>query len=152
YFKFNLEPMRNASGDVYAMMAVAVDITPQVSARRTLEKAHGERETLLLELENASRAKDEVLAMLGHEPRNPLAPILTALQLMALRGVQGAEKERAVIDRQVRHVVRLVDDLLDVSRITRGKIQLTIEPVRLADVVAKGIEMASPIIEQRMHR
>ncbi|HET6960280.1 MAG TPA: ATP-binding protein [Vicinamibacterales bacterium] len=152
YFKFNVEPMRNASGDVYAMMAVAVDITPQVSARRALEKAHGEREALLSELESAGRAKDEFLAMLGHELRNPLAPILTALQLMGLRGIKGAEKERAVIERQVRHVVRLVDDLLDVSRITRGKIQLAIEPVRLADVVAKGIEMASPIIEQRLHR
>ena len=152
YFKFNLEPMRNASGDVYAMMAVAVDITPQVSARRALEKAHGERESLLRELESASRAKDEFLAMLGHELRNPLAPILTALQLIRMRGIQGVEKERAVIERQVRHVVRLVDDLMDVSRITRGKIKLEIEPLRLADVVAKGIEMASPIIEERKHR
>jgi CheY-like chemotaxis protein len=144
--------MRNASGDVYAMMAVAVDITPQVSARRALEKAHGERESLLRELESASRAKDEFLAMLGHELRNPLAPILTALQLIRMRGIQGVEKERAVIERQVRHVVRLVDDLMDVSRITRGKINLEIEPLRLADVVAKGIEMASPIIEERKHR
>ena len=62
--------------------------------------------------------------MLGHELRNPLSPILTALQLMRLRGVQGAERERAIIERQVKHLVRLVDDLLDVSRITRGKIEL----------------------------
>ena len=115
-------------------------------------RSSNERETLLLELERASRAKDEFLAMLGHELRNPLAPILTALQLMRLRGVSGAEKERAVIDRQVRHVVRLVDDLLDVSRITRGKIQLAMEPLRLVDLVAKGIEMASPVIEQKQHR
>jgi signal transduction histidine kinase len=59
-----------------------------------------------------------------HELRNPLAPILTALQLMNLRGSVGAEKERSVIERQVNHLVRLVDDLLDVSRITRGKIEL----------------------------
>ena len=114
-------------------------------------RSNNERDTLLLELEQASRTKDEFLAMLGHELRNPLAPILTALQLMRLRGVGGAEKERAVIERQVRHVVRLVDDLLDISRITRGKIQLEIEPLRLVDLIAKGIEIASPVIEQRRH-
>ena len=62
--------------------------------------------------------------MLGHELRNPLAPILTTLQLMQLRGSNVFEKERALIERQVRHLVRLVDDLLDVSRIARGKIAL----------------------------
>ena len=67
--------------------------------------------------ENANRAKDEFLAMLGHELRNPLSPILTALQLMKLRGEVGAERERAIIERQVRHLNHLVDDLLDVSRI-----------------------------------
>jgi CheY-like chemotaxis protein len=134
------------------MMAVAVDITPQVSARRVLEQARDEREALLRELTKSARAKDEFLAMLGHELRNPLAPILTALQLMHLRGVEGAEKERAVIEHQVKHVVRLVDDLLDVSRITRGKIQLKIEHLQLNEVVAKAIEMASPVIEQRLHR
>ena len=64
------------------------------------------------------------MAMLGHELRNPLAPILTALQLMRFRGIDGAEKERAVIERQAKHLVGLVDDLLDVSRITRGKVEL----------------------------
>ena len=75
--------------------------------------------------EVANRAKDEFLAMLGHELRNPLAPILTALQLLRLRGVQAGEREREIIERQVKHLVRLVDDLLDVSRITRGKIELS---------------------------
>ena len=70
--------------------------------------------------ENANRAKDEFLAMLGHELRNPLSPILTALQLMKLRGHPGSERERTVIERQVTHLTRLVDDLLDVSRIARG--------------------------------
>ncbi len=134
------------------MMVVAIDVTNQVSARQRAERAQSERETLLGELQGANRAKDEFLAMLGHELRNPLAPILTALQLMRLRGVQGAEKERAVIERQVKHVVRLVDDLLDVSRIARGKIQLKLEPVWLSEVVAKAIEMASPLMEQRRHR
>src|SRR6188508_2891523 len=73
------------------------------------------------EAETASRAKDEFMAILGHELRNPLAPILTALQLMELRG-DPQSRERQVIQRQVDHLVRLVDDLLDVSRITRGKL------------------------------
>ena len=152
YVTFSLEPLRNETGEVYGMMVVAIDVTNQVSARQRAERAQSERETLLGELQGANRAKDEFLAMLGHELRNPLAPILTALQLMRLRGVQGAEKERAVIERQVKHVVRLVDDLLDVSRIARGKIQLKLEPVWLSEVVAKAIEMASPLMEQRRHR
>jgi CheY-like chemotaxis protein/two-component sensor histidine kinase len=89
--------------------------------------------------------------MLGHELRNPLAPMQTALQLMRLRGDQSHERERIVIERQTRHLVRLVDDLLDVSRIARGKIELRRERVDVADVVAKAIEMASPLLEEREH-
>ena len=121
-------------------------------ARKTLERTQTERDQLLRELQSANRAKDEFLAMLGHELRNPLSPILTALELITLRGVQGMDRERAIIERQVRHVVGLVDDLLDVSRITRGQIALKRERVRLSDVVAKAIEQASPLIEQRRHR
>ena len=81
----------------------------------------------------ASRAKDEFLAMLGHELRNPLAPILTALQLMKLRGDRGdGDASATIIERQVQHLMRLVDDLLDVSRITRGKVELKRERVELA--------------------
>jgi CheY-like chemotaxis protein len=89
--------------------------------------------------------------MLGHELRNPLAPIMTALQLLKLRGVEAGERERNVIERQVRHLVSLVDDLLDVSRITRGKIQLQRRPAEMADIVAKAIETASPLLEQQRH-
>ena len=80
--------------------------------------------------ESANRTKDEFLAMLGHELRNPLAPILTALQLMTLRGDASLGTRANVIERQVQHLVRLVDDLLDVSRITRGKIELRRQPSR----------------------
>jgi PAS domain S-box-containing protein len=102
------------------------------------------------EAREADRRKDEFLAMLGHELRNPLAPILTGIKLMQLRGV-GGERERQIIERQVNYLVRLVDDLLDVSRITRGRVELRREPVELASVVAKAIEMASPLYEQRSH-
>jgi signal transduction histidine kinase len=152
YFTFNLEPMRNSSDEVYGMMAVAVDITLQVVARKNLEKAQAEREHLLAKVEAASRAKDEFLAMLGHELRNPLAPILTAVQLMRLRNVGGADRERETIERQVDHMVRLVDDLLDVSRITRGMLTLKRNRVQLAEIVAKAIEQTSVLIEHRGHR
>jgi PAS domain S-box-containing protein len=99
----------------------------------------------------ADRRKDEFLAMLGHELRNPLAPIFTALQLIRMRGETRAERELQVIDRQVHHLSLLVDDLLDISRITRGKIDLNREPMELSKAVARAIEMASPLIEQRRH-
>jgi signal transduction histidine kinase len=104
------------------------------------------------EAEAANRTKDEFLAMLGHELRNPLAPILTALQLMTLKGSDTLLKERTIIDRQVRHLVRLVDDLLDVSRIARGKIELRHEAVDMADVVAAAVEAVSPLLEERRHQ
>ena len=104
------------------------------------------------EAEAASRAKDEFLAMLGHELRNPLAPIATAVELMKLRGETHSRREREVIERQLGHITRLVDDLLDISRITRGKLDLARAPVDVADVVARAVEMASPLLEQRRHQ
>ena len=101
--------------------------------------------------EAASTAKDEFLAMLGHELRNPLSPILTALELMKLRGDGRISREQEVIDRQTRHLIRLVDDLLDVSRITRGKVELRRQVVEVRDVLAKATEIASPLLEQRRH-
>ena len=95
----------------------------------------------------ATRVKDEFLAMLGHELRNPLAPIVTALQMMRMEGMHTRAQE--VLERQVSHVMRLVDDLLDVSRITRGKIELRREPVEIASVVTRALEMARPLLESR---
>ncbi len=102
--------------------------------------------------EEASRAKDQFLAVLGHELRNPLAPIATALRLMALRAGHAFISERAIIERQVQHMTRLVDDLLDVSRITRGKVELRRRPIEIAEVIAKAVEIASPALEQKQHR
>src|SRR6185312_358093 len=102
--------------------------------------------------EEASRAKDQFLAVLGHELRNPLAPIATALRLMALRAGESFSSERSIIERQVQHMTRLVDDLLDVSRITRGKVELRRRPIEVADVIAKAVEIASPALEGRQHR
>ncbi len=99
--------------------------------------------------ESASRAKDEFLAMLGHELRNPLAPISTALQLMKLKGDNGSQRERDVIERQVSHLSTLVDDLLDVSRVARGLISLSRTRIEVSEILSKAIEMASPLLEQR---
>ena len=151
YFKFNVEPLRDAEDEVYGMMAVAIEISEQVRTRQVLERSQQEHQKLLQDLEAASRAKDEFLAMLGHELRNPLSPIATALQLMKLRGDTRISREQQVIERQVNHLTRLVDDLLDVSKITRGKVELRKERVEVADVIAKAVEMASDLFEQRNH-
>ncbi|MEO8184355.1 MAG: ATP-binding protein [Deltaproteobacteria bacterium] len=102
--------------------------------------------------EEANRAKDEFLAILGHELRNPLAPILTALELMRARAGDVALEERGVIERQIHHMVRLVDDLLDVARITRGSLCLSRGRVELSRAVERAIEMASPMLDARAHR
>ncbi len=114
-------------------------------------RLYAEATAARLEAERASRAKDEFLAMLGHELRNPLAPILTALQVIELRAPTAIERERAILQRQVKHVVSLVDDLLDVSRITTGKIELSREPIVLRDTVTKAIEQVGPLLEKRRH-
>ena len=103
-------------------------------------------------MREADRRKDEFLALLSHELRNPLAPILTAAQLMQLRGDVATPREREVILRQAQHLVRLVDDLLDVSRVARGKVTLAKKPLELASVVAKAVEATAPLLEQRRHQ
>jgi PAS domain S-box-containing protein len=144
YLNFAYTPLRNAREQIDGVLVIASDVTDQVTARREIS---GLREAA----EAANRAKDEFLAMLGHELRNPLAPILTALQLMKLRGAGTVERERAIIERQVTHVVSLVDDLLDVSRITRGKVDLRLEQVEMSSIVATAIETASPLLERQRH-
>ncbi len=124
-----------------ALAGLAID-----NARRSAENRE-----LLARAEQAIRAKDEFLAILGHELRNPLAPIVTALELMKSRG-RAPEREVGVIERQTRHLVKLVDDLLDVARITRGRVELEREPIEVADVVEKAIEMAERLFEERDQR
>lgn len=132
-----------------------IELVQQAASRcwESMERARVERERigLLGAAEAANRAKDEFLAMLGHELRNPLSPIVTALEVMKLRGDGSQQRERDIIERQVTHLIRLVDDLLDVSRITRGKVELKIERVEIKEVVDRAVEMASPLLEQRSH-
>lgn len=112
-----------------------------------------ERLRLVEELRDAQRRKDEFLAMLAHELRNPLAPVRNALQLLGLAGgnLDLVEQSRAIIERQVSQIVRLVDDLLDVARITRGHLELRKECLDLAEVVKSALETSRPLIEQMEH-
>jgi two-component system CheB/CheR fusion protein len=129
--------IRNPDGAPLHLAGAVIDIT---------ESKHLAEEALA-----ASRAKDEFLAVLGHELRNPLAPIMTAVELLKLRGVT-MTRELLTIERQVRHLARLVDDLLDISRITRGLVELQRERLSLDAALAKGAEIASPLLEQKEHR
>ena len=150
-FNWVAQPTHDEQGHIDGVMVFAVEVTEQAAARRQVEQARATERELRRAAEEASRAKDEFLAMLGHELRNPLAPIVTALHLMRLRGSDRTEKQRAIIERQVKHVTRLVDDLLDVSRIARGKVELHRRAIELSEIVARAIEVASPLVEQRQH-
>ncbi|MFO0575467.1 MAG: ATP-binding protein [Polyangia bacterium] len=140
--RFLLEALANASAGALANAELYHSLVLAKTAEQQARAA----------AEAASRAKDEFLAMLGHELRNPLSPILTAIELMKMRGATGFERECGIIERQAQHLIRLVEDLLDISRITRGKLTLRMEPVELGAVVAKAIETASPLLDKRRHR
>jgi signal transduction histidine kinase/ActR/RegA family two-component response regulator len=121
-----------------------------------LERQRAEQESLRIReaLKEADRRKDEFLATLAHELRNPLAPIRNGLQMMRMAANDNAavEQARNMMDRQLTQLVRLVDDLIDVSRISRGKFDLRKEHVDLAAVVASAVETSRPLIEQMGHQ
>jgi len=108
---------------------------------------------LYRDIQESDARKNEFLAMLAHELRNPLAAIRGAVQILGLSELSPDKISwaRAIIDRQVNQLVRLVDDLLDVARITQGKIRLHMEPVELSSVVDLAVELSNPIIESRRH-
>src|SRR5437762_357292 len=136
--------LRDAEGRPLRMLGTTMDVTD----RRRLEddlRRHA------AQLADADRRKDEFLAMLAHELRNPLAPLGTSLELLG-SALAGRERFLEMAKRQVSHLVRLVDDLLDVSRLTRGKIELRKEALDVAGVVARAVETAAPLMEARGHR
>jgi PAS domain S-box-containing protein len=125
-------------------------IVRDITERKRLEQELRQR---LADLAEADRQKNEFLAMLAHELRNPLAPMRNALHLMRLPGaeVTMVAQARDMMERQMHHLVRLVDDLLDVSRIIRGNIELRKEPVDLAVAVSRAVETAQPVVEAQGH-
>src|SRR3984957_4282062 len=123
------------------------------AANRSLQTEVAERARIELALKEADRHKDEFLAMLAHELRNPLAPIHNAVQLMHRQSFTDPQLawSRDVIGRQLAHLTRLVDDLLDVSRITRGKINLNKEVIELETLMTRTVETVQPLIDERGH-
>jgi PAS domain S-box-containing protein len=130
-------------GAIRGLLAVIRDVTE----RRRQDEA------VLEVLRQADRRKDEFLAILAHELRNPLAPVVNALQYLRMKGPSTTETEwaRDVISRQVQYLTRLIDDLMDVSRINRGRILLKRERVELASAVQEAVEASLPIIEDMGH-
>jgi PAS domain S-box-containing protein len=134
-------PIRDAGGQLIRWMGTSTDVHDQKLAAE--------------ELRRSNQRKDDFLAMLAHELRNPLAPVKAATDLLRLRSHAGdgeqLRRATAVIDRQVRHMTDLVDDLLDVSRVTRGLVELDRRPIDVGSVVSSAIEQARPLLEARGH-
>jgi CheY-like chemotaxis protein len=132
---------------------IARDISDKQAFEEAQQRTIGEHRRAEEALLEADRRKDEFLAVLAHELRNPLAPIRYAVAMARKEGRDEAERAQAqgIIERQVKHMSRLLDDLLDVSRITRGKLLLRRSPVDLATVIAAAQEPARPLMEERQH-
>jgi PAS domain S-box-containing protein len=133
-----ISTIRNATGELIGFAKVTRDMTD----RRRLEQ-----------LERSSRRMSEFLAMLAHELRNPLAPIRNAVTVMQLETLPSPTLRncRDIIDRQLTHMTRLVDDLLDIGRLTTGKVKLHKEVLRAGEIVSRSVETARPLIEARRH-
>jgi signal transduction histidine kinase len=140
-------PLFDEDGDIAEWFGAATDVTERRETQEALKRHR-------LALEETDRQKNEFLAMLAHELRNPLAPIRNAGELLARKFADdpNARGALATVERQVTHLTRLVDDLLDVSRITQGRIDLRRKHVQVADVVARAVETVDPLIRQKRHR
>lgn len=132
-------PLKDESGRVSRLLVMSLDITERKRAEEALREA--------------DRRKDEFLALLAHELRNPLAPIRTALDLLGpvVQGDPSANRLLVIMDRQLTHLVRLVDDLMEVSRISRGKIELRKEPTDLVTVLNQAVDTSGSLIDARHH-
>jgi PAS domain S-box-containing protein len=146
-YDYIFAPVLDAAGDVVAVAGTTRDVTDRQAAEQIL-RDHADR------LAETDRAKDEFLATLSHELRNPLAPLRNGIEI--LRRTTSADGPHArihsIMERQIDHLVRLVDDLMEVSRITRGNVSLQLEPVTLATVVESAVEAARPDIDAGQHR
>jgi signal transduction histidine kinase/DNA-binding response OmpR family regulator len=153
-------PLLDAKGNILEWFGAATDITARKEAdeelrqrERALAEAHEALTASTEQLREADRRKNEFLALLGHELRNPLAPIAMASEALALTPMSDARTQAAVdvVKRQAAQLSHLVDDLLDVGRITQGRIHLRREPLELAAVIAQAVETVSPLMQEKGH-
>ena len=141
------QPVLDDQGRCQRLSGVLSDITDRKRAEESLRRVE-EAEEAMREMD---RKKDEFIGLLAHELRNPLAPILTSAQLLKRRGSERPELIESAadsIERQVKHLTRLINDLLDVSRIARGKLKLSFEVADMASAIAQAIEACRPVIEK----
>jgi signal transduction histidine kinase len=145
YYDWRVERLVLPDGS-HGVVCYFRDISAKAQARKAIEES---RDALKL----ADARKDEFLATLAHELRNPLAPLSNCLHILRLRDADDDEGRRlhAVMERQLATLVRMTDDLLEVSRITRGKIELRRQPLDLRDVVRSAVEMTRPVVEAKEH-
>ena len=142
----------DASAKPIRMVGVSLDVTERERLHEALRRSQVELAAQADQLRMADRRKDEFLATLAHELRNPLAPISTGLSLLTESSdPEVSRKTLGIMQRQVRHMVRLIDDLLDVSRITMGKLELKRERIAVASVIEAAIEGSMPNLQQARH-
>jgi PAS domain S-box-containing protein len=149
-----VSPIKDSNGTIIGASKIARDITQRKRMEAALREEIASRERTEAALREADRRKDEFLATLAHELRNPLAPIRQAALLFKAPTATDAQKRWSsdVINRQVQHMSLLLEDLLDISRITRGTLQLRTEMVDLAEIVQAAVEPARPMIDAKRHR
>lgn len=145
YLTFVYLPTHDIDGEIDGVAAFGWDVTELVEARQLVEQQAGK-------LREESRLKDEFLAMLGHELRNPLAPLATVADMLKMQPTELSDEKlewvRDVIDRQVTQLSALVDDLLDVARISQGRIDMDCRPWDLAEVIDASVETVEPLVDQ----
>lgn len=154
HISLTISPIRSTDGQIIGASKIARDITKRIQGEKQLRGNEDRLRQLAADLSEANRRKDEFLATLAHELRNPLAPIHNGLQIMrASHSNQPAVQQAgAMMERQLGNLVRLVDDLLDVSRISRGKLELRKERVELAAVLNNAVETSLPLIESSRNK
>ena len=146
WIAYKVFPLTNRENERVGLATVSQDITE----RRKMED---DLRALATDLSEADRRKDEFLALLSHELRNPLAPLRNGLQILRLSDDADSRLQaRRLMERQLEQLIRLVDDLLDVSRITRGKMELRKSPVRLAEIIQSAVETVRPVIDDMDHQ
>jgi PAS domain S-box-containing protein len=154
FVDFVYQPIRGNNGQVTGIFVIGSDVTDRAETEARLKESTEQVREAAEQLREANRMKDEFLATLAHELRNPLAPMRNAVELMSVaeNDVEVIRSSRQLLSRQLSQMVRLIDDLMDLSRVSRGIIELRRERLVLADALRDAIETSRPLMEQCEHR